>query len=81
MQTRPVIEQAKGILTAYGRTTPTMAFDDLVRASQNHNVRLTEIAEALVHVAAGNEALVDERLHRVIGSEWKDLATGAPVEG
>ena len=81
MQTRPVIEQAKGILTAYGRTTPDSAFDDLVRASQNHNVRLVEIAEALVHLAAGHEALVDQRMHELIGSEWKDLAPGASVEG
>jgi hypothetical protein len=75
-----VIEQAKGILTAYRRATPDEAFDELVRASQHHNVRLAEIAEAVVMVAAGEAGSVDERPHRVVAHEWRGLTSGLAAD-
>jgi len=81
MRTRPVIEQAKGILTAYCRATPDEAFAELVRASQHHNVRLVEIAQAVVNVAAGDLGSVDERPHRVVRQEWHGLASGLAGSG
>ena len=80
MRTRPVIEQAKGILTAYCRATPDEAFAELVRASQHHNVRLVEIAQAVVSVAAGRPGSVDERPRRVVVHEWHGLTYGLAAD-
>jgi GAF domain-containing protein len=52
MQSRAVIEQAKGILMGQRRCTPQQAFDMLVRISQDTNRKLREVAEALVGDAA-----------------------------
>jgi AmiR/NasT family two-component response regulator len=48
MQSRAVIEQAKGILIGQRRCTPQEAFDILVRLSQDTNRKLRDVAEALV---------------------------------
>jgi GAF domain-containing protein len=48
MQSRAVIEQAKGILMGAQRCTADEAFQILVRASQRENRMLREIAEGLV---------------------------------
>ena len=48
MESRAVIEQAKGILMAAQRCTPDAAFTILVRASQNQNRKLRAIASEIV---------------------------------
>jgi GAF domain-containing protein len=48
MQSRAVIEQAKGLLIGQRRCTPQEAFDILVRLSQDTNRKLRDVAEALV---------------------------------
>jgi GAF domain-containing protein len=48
MQSRAIIEQAKGILMGVQRCTADEAFQILVRASQRENRKLREIAEELV---------------------------------
>jgi len=48
MESRAVIEQAKGILMAAQRCSPDVAFDILVRASQNQNRKLRAIAAEIV---------------------------------
>jgi GAF domain-containing protein len=48
MQSRAVIEQAKGILMGAQRCTADEAFQILVRASQRENRKLREIAEDIV---------------------------------
>jgi GAF domain-containing protein len=48
MQSRAVIEQAKGILMAAQRCSSDAAFDILKRASQNQNRKLREIAFEVV---------------------------------
>jgi len=54
MRSRAVIEQAKGILAARLGIDPDAAFDRLREESQRRNVRLAELAAALVAgVAAG----------------------------
>lgn len=55
MQSRAVIEQAKGILMGKRRCTPQQAFDMLVRLSQDTNRKLREVAETLVRDAAPDE--------------------------
>ena len=48
MESRAVIEQAKGILMAVQRCTPDAAFAILVRASQHQNRKLRAIASEIV---------------------------------
>ena len=48
MQSRAVIEQAKGIVMASERCTPDQAFQVLVTASQHRNLKLREVAAAIV---------------------------------
>jgi GAF domain-containing protein len=48
MKTRAVIEQAKGILVERFKITEEMAFTELSRASQNTNIKLSEVANELV---------------------------------
>jgi GAF domain-containing protein len=47
MQSRSVIEQAKGILMERYKITAEQAFTLLTHASQRHNVKLREVAEEL----------------------------------
>jgi GAF domain-containing protein len=55
MQSRAVIEQAKGILMGQRRCTAQQAFDILVGLSQGANRKLREVAEALVAQAAADD--------------------------
>ncbi len=48
MDSRAVIEQAKGILISQRGCSPEEAFDILVRASRNGNRKLRDIAQGLV---------------------------------
>ncbi|MGC9670383.1 SpoIIE family protein phosphatase [Planosporangium sp. 12N6] len=52
MRNRAVIEQAKGVLVERLRITPDAAFDQLVTLSQRANVKLVEIAAAIVGTTA-----------------------------
>ena len=53
LHTRPVIEQAKGMLVALRGQTASEAFETLRGASQRHNVRLQRLAVALVELGSG----------------------------
>lgn len=70
--TRPVIEQAKGVLTQARCATPEQAYAELRHVSQTHNVKLNTLAEALVRTAAGRE-VDDPLLRKVIWQEWGNL--------
>lgn len=48
LQSREVIGQAQGILMERERITPAQAFDILRRASQHLNIKLRDVAQALV---------------------------------
>jgi transcriptional regulator with GAF, ATPase, and Fis domain len=52
MQSRAVIEQAKGILIAVHRCDADQAFERLVRMSQTTNRKLREVAEQTVQTAS-----------------------------
>lgn len=60
LQSRAVIDQAKGILMAQERCTADRAFDILRKASQTRNVKLRDVAAAVV-ARVTEEA---PRLHR-----------------
>jgi GAF domain-containing protein len=51
MQSRAVIEQAKGVLMAHDRCTADEAFAMLRRISQHRNVRLQQVAQNIVDSA------------------------------
>ena len=53
MQSRAVIEQAKGILMGQRRCSAQEAFDLLVRLSQDTNRKLRDVAQALVEDTTG----------------------------
>ena len=53
MQSRAVIEQAKGILMGQRRCAAQEAFDLLVRLSQDTNRKLRDVAQALVEDTTG----------------------------
>ena len=56
MQYRHVIEQAKGLLMSRRSTGPDEAFAALAECSQRENVRLRELAAALVEAVGGAPA-------------------------
>jgi len=53
METRPVIDQAHGVLMAAYRCTPPAAWNVLVAVSQHANVKLHKVAAALVESTQG----------------------------
>jgi hypothetical protein len=68
-QSRAAIEQAKGIVALAYRVTPDAAFAALRRSSSLANVKVRELAEAIVAVAQDLPAGADPRpvLDRVLG--------------
>ncbi|MGW5865025.1 ANTAR domain-containing protein [Streptomyces sp. NPDC055239] len=55
MQTRPVIDMARGVLMASFGLSAEDAWDVLVSVSQNTNTKLHLVADELVSAAAGGE--------------------------
>jgi AmiR/NasT family two-component response regulator len=53
LASRTVIDQAIGVIMAQERCTQTRAFDLLRSASQNRNVKLRDIAAAIVTSVSG----------------------------
>jgi len=53
MQSRAVIEQAKGVLMAVHNCSADAAFERLVRLSQNSNRKLRAVADEIVATASG----------------------------
>jgi transcriptional regulator with GAF, ATPase, and Fis domain len=53
LESRAVIEQAKGVLMAHSRTDPDAAFDRLRRTSQQRNLPLREVASEVIARAVG----------------------------
>ena len=48
LNSRVIIEQAKGVLAQRGNLTMDAAFDRLRRYARNHNLRLSEVARQVV---------------------------------
>lgn len=54
LATRPTIDQAKGIIMADRRCTPDEAFEVLKKLSMDTNVRLADVAAAIVYQTQGD---------------------------
>lgn len=67
--TRPLIEQAKGVLAMARCATPDQAFGELRRASETHDVQVRALASALVTAASGGTP-DDPQVRKVIWHEW-----------
>ncbi|MET7665839.1 ANTAR domain-containing protein [Streptomyces sp. NPDC005463] len=64
MESRPVIDMARGVLMAGFACQPEEAWEIPVTASQHANVKLREVAQAVTSAAAGKPmpALLQEHL-------------------
>ena len=51
LESRAVIEQAKGVIVARDRCTPDEAFEVLIRISQHRHVKIRDLARAIVDSA------------------------------
>ena len=76
--TRPIIEQAKGVLIGLRGSTADQAFAELRHVSQTHNMKLNALASALVNAAAGVPA-DDPHVQETLLSEWGRLLTRYPT--
>jgi len=57
LNSRVIIEQAKGVLAQRGNLTMHAAFDQLRRYARGHNLRLTEVARQLVETDLATDVL------------------------
>ncbi|MGK5450814.1 ANTAR domain-containing protein [Streptomyces radiopugnans] len=70
MRSRPVIDQARGMIMAWGACSADEAWRVLVRLSQHTNTKLRVVAACLVATVCGEplpealEAVLDDALHR-----------------
>lgn len=67
--TRPVIEQAKGIIVGVGCATPEEAHEELRGVANRHDITLNALAGALVDIAAGRDP-DNPLLRKVVWQEW-----------
>jgi PAS domain-containing protein len=86
MRNRAVIEQAKGVLVERLGVSPDEGFDQLVRLSQRANIKLIEVAAAIVGTTAPDPeglpatGLIDEELREHISrSHQRDGRTERPA--
>jgi ANTAR domain len=64
LESQPVIEQAKGILMAHYHCGPDDAFERLRRISQQHNVRVRDLAADIVKQVARPNPHREPAAHR-----------------
>ncbi|MFA3872944.1 ANTAR domain-containing protein [Streptomyces sp. MMCC 100] len=65
MKSRPVIDQARGMVMAVGPCTADQAWDVLVEVSQHTNIKLHAVAEQLVATSLGYR--LREPVRRALG--------------
>jgi hypothetical protein len=80
LQTRPVIEQAKGVLAGLLGLDADQAFVELRDASQEHNVKLHVLAATLV-AAACSQDLPEPAAREAVVARWGGLLPGPSMVG
>ena len=78
-QLRAIIEQAKGVLMERDRISSEEAFARLRTISQEHNVRLVEVAATLVGVTVPASSLPLDRVDAVIRARLPDSVSASPA--
>lgn len=61
LNTRIVVEQAKGVLAEYGGIGMDLAFEAMRGYSRRHNLKLAAVADALVQGSTAPESVVERR--------------------
>lgn len=76
LATRPVIEQAKGVIVGATHCTSDEALTQLVSASQNSNIKLSVLAAYIVSMAGrrGEHDARSQAVDAVVRSRWGDLS-------
>jgi AmiR/NasT family two-component response regulator len=69
LKTRPIIDQAKGVLVGARCESPDAAFAELKYVAEQNGFKVSAVAAALVDFAAGRD-VPDPRLADVINKEW-----------
>jgi hypothetical protein len=72
LETRPVIEQAKGVLMVLRGGSPDQAFEELSYASQKHNIKLYSLATGLIDCVCGRP-VGDEAAKAALEAQWGNL--------
>ncbi|HTJ33316.1 MAG TPA: SpoIIE family protein phosphatase [Dactylosporangium sp.] len=86
MRNRAVIEQAKGVLVERLGITPDQGFDQLVRLSQRTNIKLIEVAAAIVGTTSPDPNapdvvnLIDDELRQHVARNRTDGSTAKKPE-
>lgn len=75
--TRPVLEQAKGVLASAQCSTPDEAHEEILRVAESHDVRVKDLAAALVEVATGKRP-ASPLLRKVVWQEWSEVLPDCP---
>jgi GAF domain-containing protein len=63
LNSRVIIEQAKGVLAQHGNLTMVAAFDRLRRYARTHNTRLSEVARKVVETDLSADVLGSPAVH------------------
>ncbi|MET7392731.1 SpoIIE family protein phosphatase [Dactylosporangium sp. NPDC005572] len=85
MRNRAVIEQAKGVLVERLGITPDQGFDQLVRLSQRTNIKLIEVAAAIVGTTSPDPNapdvvnLIDDELRQHVARRRAEAAAKPPA--
>ncbi|MCF6525238.1 ANTAR domain-containing protein [Streptomyces sp. JJ36] len=74
LESRPVIDQARGMIMMMGRCPPDVAWQILVEVSQHTNTKLREVAHALVATTEGTVRL-PQPLGRALAAALRRLRT------
>jgi anti-anti-sigma factor len=81
LQTRPVIDQARGILMASFALSPEDAWSVLVSISQNTNTKLHQLADELVTTVQGDALPETMQQHVAAALAALNATTGSPPDG
>lgn len=68
-RTRPIIDLAKGVLVGTQCESPEAAFAELKHVSEQNQLKVSKVAEALVDFAAGRE-VPDRALADLVRRQW-----------
>src|SRR5689334_23276683 len=86
MRNRAVIEQAKGVLVERLGVSPDEGFDHLVRLSQRTNIKLIEVAAAIVGTTAPDPTtpevieLIDEEMREHVARSRRGREPAGPAK-
>jgi hypothetical protein len=76
---RETVDQAKGVVMAAYRLDDAAAWALLSRISQDHNVKVVDLARAVVEVASGRQTVSDGRAAAIATAQILSPVRGRPL--